>query len=160
MNFMVGPPTRVAGAMMQAIFSKDVADAVSAVFAYDHRMSGVLETNWSDETVRKMSTTITAYGTKGKLIVDRQELKLYLRSECGFENYQVGWNSRYITDLQKPVRFYLRGEEYSAQLDAFFEAIRSGNLAHENSFGSAYETDRVLNLIAEANEAQGWGSPA
>jgi len=160
MNFLVGPPTRVAGARMQAIFSKDVADAVSAVFAYDDRMSGLLETNWSDETVRKMTTTITAYGTKGKLIVDRQELKLYLRSDCRFENYEEGWNSRYITDLQSPVRFYLRGEEYSAQLDAFFEAIRSGNMAHENSFASAYETDRVLNLITEANEANGGGGRA
>jgi predicted dehydrogenase len=159
MNSLVGPPTHVAGARMQSIFSKDVADSVSAVFAYG-QMSGVLETNWSDETVRKMTTTITAYGTKGKLVVDRQELKLYLRADCAFEAYQEGWNSRYITDLQKPVSFYLRGEEYSAQLEAFFQAIRSGNLAHENSFASAYETDRVLSLITEANEANGGGPQA
>jgi scyllo-inositol 2-dehydrogenase (NADP+) len=155
MNFVSGPPIRVGGARMQSIFSKDVEDAVYAILAYPDGMSGVLETNWSDETFRKMSTTLTAYGTKGKIVADRQELKLYLRAGCGFERYEEGWNTRYITDLQKPVSFYLRGEEYSAQIDAFVEAIQSGNMDHENSFASACEADRVLDLIVRANQADG-----
>jgi scyllo-inositol 2-dehydrogenase (NADP+) len=39
MNFLVGPPTRVSGARMQTIFSRDVEDAVSAVFDYGSKMS-------------------------------------------------------------------------------------------------------------------------
>jgi predicted dehydrogenase len=151
MNFLVGPPTRVSGARMQTIFSKDVEDAVSAVFDYANKMTGILETNWSDDTVRKMSTTISVHGTKGKLVVDRQELKVYLRSGCAFGSYVEGWNTSSTTELQKPVPFYLRGEEYSAQLDAFFAAIREGNLGHENSFASASEADRVLELIQQAD---------
>jgi len=153
MNFIAGTPDGVRGARMQSVFSKDVEDAVYAIFSYPSGMSGVLETNWSDETFRKMSTTITASGTRGKLVVDRQELKLYLRGGGRFDGYEEGWTTRYITDLQKPVDFYLRGEEYSAQIDAFVQAIESGNLAHENSFASAYETDRVLDWIAEADRA-------
>lgn len=42
MNFLVGPPTRVERARMQTIFSKDVEDAVSAVFAYGNGTTGVL----------------------------------------------------------------------------------------------------------------------
>jgi predicted dehydrogenase len=155
MNFLVGPPSSVPGARLQTIFSQDVEDAVSAVFDYGGRMSGVLETNWSDETYRKMSTTITIHGTQGKLVADRQELKVYLRAGFRFEDFEEGWNTRYITALQKPVSFYLRGEEYSAQLEAFYQAIRSGDLAHENSFASSYETDRVLDLIIRANQAGG-----
>jgi predicted dehydrogenase len=151
LNFLVGPPTRVSGARMQSIFSRHVEDAVSAVFDYGSKMSGILETNWSDETVRKMSTTVTVHGTKGKLIADRQDLKVYLRAAYAFDGYDEGWNTRYITDLQKPVPFYLRGEEYSAQLECFFEAIRKGDLGHENSFASAYETDRVLDLIKQVD---------
>jgi len=145
---------------MQAIFSKDVADAVSAVFAYDDRMSGLLETNWSDETVRKMTRPSRPNGTKGKLIVDRQELKLYLRSDCRFENYEEGWNSRYITDLQSPVRSIFAARSTQPNSTRFSRRFRSGNMAHENSFASAYETDRVLNLITEANEANGGGGRA
>jgi scyllo-inositol 2-dehydrogenase (NADP+) len=148
MNFLVGAPKRVSGALMQTIFSSDVEDTVSAVFDYGSRMSGILETNWSDETMRKMSTTVVVHGTKGKLVAERQELQLYLRSP--FENYAEGWNTRYITDLQKPVSFYLRGEEYSAQLSSFFEAVRQGDLGHENSFASAQQTDHVLGLIQQA----------
>jgi predicted dehydrogenase len=140
---------------MQRIFSKDVEDAVYAIFSYADGHSGVLETNWSDETCRKMSTTITLYGTQGKLVADRQELKLYLRPGCAFEKYEEGWSTRYITDLQQPVAYYLRGEEYSAQMDCFIGAIESGNLSHENSFASSCETDRVLELISAADKAGG-----
>jgi len=153
MNFLVGPPAKVLGARMQKIFSNDVEDAVTAVFDYGRGMSGILETNWSDETVRKMSTTITVHGTNGKLVVDRQELKVYLRSGCASPPYGEGWNTRYITELQEQVPFYLRGEEYSAQLDSFFTAIRQGDLGHENSFASAYEADQVVELIQQANGA-------
>jgi predicted dehydrogenase len=90
MNFLVGPPAEVRGATLQTIFSQDVEDAVSAVFAYPGGASGILETNWSDETYRKMSTTVTVHGTKGKLVVDRQELKVYLREGAEFERYVEG----------------------------------------------------------------------
>lgn len=153
MNFLVGPPTAVAGARLQSIFSVDVEDAVTAVLDYGGRLTGLLETNWSDETYRKMSTTLTLHGTRGKLVVDRQELRVHLRAP--FEDLEAGWNVRSTTSLQRPVAFYLRGEEYSAQLEAFQEAIRSGDLAHENSFASSWETDRVLDLIARAGRTGG-----
>jgi scyllo-inositol 2-dehydrogenase (NADP+) len=152
MNFIGGTPQAVSGARMQRIYSKDVEDVVYALFSYADGKSGVLETNWSDETYRKMSTTITLQGNKGKLVADRQELKLYLRPGCAFETYEEGWSTRYITDLQKPVGYYLRGEEYSAQIDSFVGAIEAGDLAHENSFASSWETDRVLELIAQADK--------
>jgi len=151
MNFVAGPPAEVRGARMQKVFSQDVEDAVYAVFAYASGMTGTLETNWSDETFRKMSTTITVHGTQGKVVADRQELRCYLREGCGFERYAPGWTMRYITDLQAPVDFYLRGEEYSAQVDAFVAAITSGAAEAENSFASASETDRVLERIAAAD---------
>ena len=153
MNFVCGPPSRIQGARMRSVFSKDVEDAVWAILAYPDGSNGFVETNLSDETVRKMSTTLTAYGTRGKLVVDRQELKLHLRADAALDGYEAGWNTRYITDLQEPVEFYLRGEEYSAQIDAFVKAIEAGDLEHENSFASAYETDRVLDLIAQASRA-------
>jgi predicted dehydrogenase len=153
MNFVAGPPARVAGAKLQTVFSSDVEDAVFAILSYESGASGVLETNWSDETYRKMSTTLTVHGTQGKLVADRQELKVYLRDGCAFETYGEGWETRYITGLQEPVGYYLRGEEYSAQMDAFFAAIARSDSASENSFASAYETDRVLDLIVQASQA-------
>lgn len=152
MNFMVGPPEVVLGAHLRSVHSADVEDAVYATFRYPGGASGQLETNWSDDTYRKMSTTLALYGTRGKVIVDRQELRVHLRAGAEVDGYGPGWTVRYITDLQPPVEFYLRGEEYSAQLDAFVDAAERGDAEHENSFASASETDRVVELIQQ--EAQ------
>ena len=152
MNFILGAPERVLAAHLRSVYSKDVEDVVHASFLYQGGASGILETNWSDETSRKMSTTVTVHGTKGKIIADRQECKVYLRHGAEFERYPSGWTIRYITDLQAPVKFYLRGEEYSAQIDAFVDAVERGAPDHENSFESAYETDRVIDLITRAGQ--------
>src|SRR5205823_1263100 len=71
MNFIVGPPERVLGAHLRRIYSKDVEDAVYATFRYPGGASGQLETNWSDNSYRKMSTTMAVYGTRGKIVADR-----------------------------------------------------------------------------------------
>ncbi len=155
MNFVVGPPEEVLGAHLRSVFSRDVEDAVYATFRYPGGASGQLETNWSDDTYRKMSTTLVVYGTKGKIVADRQECRVYLRPGAEFEEYAPGWTIRYITDLQGPVGFYLRGEEYSAQIDAFVDAAERAVAEHENSFASAYETDRVIDLIARAGKGRG-----
>jgi scyllo-inositol 2-dehydrogenase (NADP+) len=153
MNFIVGPPERVLGAHLRSIYSKDVEDAVYATFRYPGGASGQLEANWSDETFRKMSTTIVVYGTKGKVVVDRQECRVFLKSGAAFEGYPEGWTTRYITDLQEPVSFYLRGEEYSAQLDAFVTAAEAGAAEQENSFASAHQTDRVTDMVMQAGRS-------
>lgn len=150
MNFVVGPPAHVLSAQLQSVFSEGIEDAVYAQFAYSGGASGQLETNWSDDTYRKMTTTLVVNGKRGKVVVDRQELRVHLRPGAEFEGYREGWTTRYITDLQPPVAYYLRGEEYSAQIDAFVEAVESGQADNENSFASAYETDRVIDQVMRA----------
>ena len=152
MNFIMGPPVQVLGAHMRAVFSNDVEDALYATLRYAGNASGQLEANWSDETHRKMTTTIIVMGTAGKIVADRQECRIYLRRGAEFEQYPAGWSCRYITDLQEPVGYYLRGEEYSAQLDSFVHAIEVCATTNENSFASAYETDRVIDMISEAGQ--------
>lgn len=153
MNFVVGPPERVLSAQLRSVYSTDVEDAVYAHLRYPNGGSGLLETNWSDETYRKMTTTLVVHGTSGKVVVDRQEVRVFLRAGAAFEQYPEGWTTRYITELQEPVAYYLRGEEYSAQIDAFVSAVERGVSDPENSFASAYQADLVIDLIQRA--AQG-----
>ena len=155
MNWIVGPPERVVGAQMTSIYSRDVEDAVHAMFSYKNGATGHLETNWSDETYRKMTTSITIYGSMGKIYADRQECRVYLKSAASFEKYEPGWTIRYITDLQAPVAYYLRGEEYTSQLDSFAAASSARDVDCENSFASAAQTDRVVEQIARMSERVG-----
>ena len=51
------------------------------------------------------------------------------------------------TDLTQEVWFYLRGEEYSAQIDHFVKRIRDREIKGINDFSSALETDRAVAMI-------------
>lgn len=154
MNWIVGRPQEVVGARLSNIYSKDVEDAVHALFVYPNGASGSLETNWSDESYRKMTTTVTIYGTQGKIYADRQEVRVFLKPGHTVEGYESGWTIRYITELQAPVEFYLRGEEYSSQIDSFARSVAARNPNGENSFASAAETDWVVERIAQVHEAR------
>ena len=48
------------------------------------------------------------------------------------EGYEQGWNVRYTHRADRPGRFYLRGEEYSAQLDDFVERVAEGDVEGVN----------------------------
>ncbi len=153
-NYFFDKPDRVSGTVLKKIYSKDVEDAVYSTLLYDNGMTGQLSVNWSDETYRKMTTRITAMGDAGKIVVDRQECRIYIRNKDGFEDLSSGWNIRYTTDLTECVNFYLRGEEYSAQLDYFVEHIEEGKAENINSFESALRTDTVIGLLREDGQAR------
>jgi hypothetical protein len=68
------------------------------------------------------------------------------------KSYRRGWNIRYTTDLTEPVWFYIRGEEFSAQLDYFVNCIERKSIENVSSFATAVETDRVIAMIASDAE--------
>ena len=60
---------------------------------------------------------------------------------------------RYTTELTEDPWFYLRGEEYSHQLDQFIQAVAHGTTpAVENDFRSAAVTDKAIAMIIENAE--------
>jgi predicted dehydrogenase len=147
-NHLFGSPLWVGGTIMRRVFSNDVEDEVYSTLCYRGGASGQLCINWSDETHRKMSMGVEVWGKNGKISADRQECQVYLRSGGvpGLELVQ-GWNTRYTTELTQPVRYYVRGEEYSAQLDYFVDCIESGRTENINSFQSGLDTDVVLEML-------------
>ncbi len=149
-NDTVGPIQKVKGAVLKPLFSKSVDDSVSSLLELSNGLSGVLLVNWSDITYRKMSTSITVQGSKGKIICDANELKVYFNSNEFPEGYSKGWNVKYVTDLTDPVAFYLRGEEYSSQVDYFIKAVQGKVPNTINSFQSAWHTDKVISLIKQS----------
>lgn len=156
-NWYMGMPESVGGTVLNKIFSKDTDDEVLGTLFYAGGKSAQISVNWSDESCRKMTTRLTIWGTGGRIYADRQECQVYLRDNNFIPNgYQTGWNVRYTTDLTEPVWFYLRGEEYSAQLDYFIRCIEERNVDHNvNSFSEGMVTDQVIAMmIADAD-----GSP-
>jgi predicted dehydrogenase len=148
MNWYGGASLQCGGAELAKQYSVDVDDAVYANLRFEDGVTGQVTVNWSDESVRKMSTQVTIWGDGGKIVVDRQELKVFIRDTGKtLPGYGEGWTVRYITELTPNVDYYLRGEEYTAQLDGFADAILAGQTDCVNSFTSAAITDETLEMI-------------
>lgn len=155
MNYMVGPPSDVKGTVINQIFSRDVDDEVYSTLVYDSGMCGQLLANWSDESFRKMSMKINVWGKAGRIQADRQEIQIFTRDRdlATANGLQLGWNVKYTTELTQPVWYYLRGEEYSAQVDAFVMAAKGDASRNISSFSDAVKTDRtIVHLLQDNNQ--------
>lgn len=144
---VIGYPEWVKGTLLKKFYSKEVEDGVFSSLMLKDGLSGNLSVNWSDETYRKMSTSLMVFGTQGKIICDATELKIYLKDENKKENLPKGWSVKYITDLALPINFYLRGEEYSAQIDYFIENVFTKTEGKINTFEQALYTDKVIEML-------------
>lgn len=146
---IIGRPVAVKSTLLKKFYSADVEDAVYSLLELKDGLTGTLLVNWSDETFRKMSTSLTLQGEKGKIICDATELKVYLKEANPSLGYDKGWTIKYITDFALPVDFYLRGEEYSAQIDYFLDCIVKKGHTEINTFEQGLYTDKVVNMIIQ-----------
>jgi len=147
-NWYFGRPESCTGALLKSGFSAEVDDEVYAGLTFADGITAQLSVNWSDASVRKMTTRISIWGEGGKIYADRQEIQVFLTGTAPVPaGYQEGWTVKYITELTPPVSFYLRGEEYSAQLEAFGEAIRGVRKGTQNDFASSADTDATIEMI-------------
>jgi predicted dehydrogenase len=148
----LGKPVKVRGTQLKSIFSVDVEDAVYSSVTLQNGLTGQLSVNWSDDTYRKMSTSVTVLGKKGKLIVDATELKVYLKEENKALGFEKGWSTKYITELTPLVNYNLRGEEYTSQIDHFIDCIKNKKATNISSFSSANDTDELITLLLKDNQ--------
>lgn len=162
LTWYFGSVRSVRGSSLRTIFSREVDDAVSSVLEFDDGVSAQLCVNWSDGSQRKMTTSITLWGTHGRLRVDRQELQVFLTPQAAAPaGFNAGWNVKYTTELSKAPWFYVRGEEYSEQIDTFVRRAVSGDTAGVCTFASATRTDAALAMIrADAAGATAGSHPA
>lgn len=151
-NDILSPVVSTKGSLLKSVYSSNVEDAVYSLLELSSGVNGLLSVNWSDDTYRKMSTSITVTGTRGKIISDANELKIFFKDANFPAGYSKGWNVKYVTDLTEEVDFYLRGEEYSAQIDYFVKAALGKVPNTINTFQSAWHTDRAISIIKNSTK--------
>jgi predicted dehydrogenase len=150
LTWYLGEPTAAVGTVLKPVFSRETEDEVYSTLFFPDGQTAHVSVSWSDDSQRKMTTRLTLWGTAGRLYVDRQECQVYFRREPErLTDYGEGWNVRYTTELTEPVRFYLRGEEYTAQIDHFVDRIVDRTQDSQNSFASATTTDRTLAMLVD-----------
>ena len=153
LTWYFGRPESISGTVLGRVFSSETEDEVFTTIRWPDGVSGQLSVNWSDESQRKMTTRISIWGTNGKIAVDRQEVQVYLRDPTlAPTGYGRGWTVRYTTELTNEVDFYVRGEEYSAQLDAWVNRILDNAVSSSGDFTDATITDELLFAIHNGSD--------
>src|SRR3989339_1246078 len=140
-NYLLGKPKKVTGTVFKSIYSENVEDQITSTFIHDKNLSGTLLVNWSDVSYRKPAYKFEILGYKGKIIADLHAFKLFLNYQPQNGQYSKGWNNCYITDFARPVRFYLRGNEFSRQLDYFIDSIMDREDGKMCTFQDGLNTD-------------------
>jgi hypothetical protein len=108
------------------------------------------KTNQFNLTTRRYTELNAAYQC---LREPKERLQLLIEMECGRKPEQVQpIDSVGMSLFTEPVWFYVRGEEYSAQLDYFVRCIEEKRADNVNSFENAVATDRVMEMmVADAS---------
>ena len=148
-NYLIGVPDEITGSVLQSIHSVNVEDALCSTFVYKNNLRGNLLVNWSDPSYRKPAYRMEIFGRKGKVIADLHAYKVFFRTKPEFDGFTQGWNQRYITDFVEPVRFYVRGFEFTRQLDYFIDRIVNEAPCEVCSFEDGLKTDMMIERIVE-----------
>ena len=146
-NYLIGVPDEVVGTVFQSIYSIDVEDAISSTLLYNSGVRGNFLVNWSDPSYRKPAYHFEVLGRKGKLIADLHSYRIFFREAPSLDGFTEGWNQRYITDMLEPVRFYLRGFEFTSQLDHFVDCILEGTPNGVCSFEQGHAANIVIERL-------------
>jgi len=154
-NYLIGKPDKVTGTSLTSIYSKNVEDAVNATFLYKNGVSGTLNVNWSDESFRKPTNKIEIFGLQGKILADQHGIKVFMKESSPENNLREGWNTIYITDVFKPVPFYVRGNEFTAQLYHFIDCIQDRTTKNNCTFRDATDTLDVIEALFNDYESNG-----
>ncbi len=148
-TFFFGDRARVQSSVLKKIFSTRVDDMVCATLVHDEKVVGINYINWSDSSVRKASNIIEISGTNGKITANKQEANIYLNEAHASLNLEKGWNQLFITDQNTDVGYYLRGEDFSRQLQEFSNLL-NGKI--EESISSLESASVVDKLLEEAHD--------
>jgi len=146
-DYLFGPVKAATGSMLKNIHSADVEDAVYTNLIHSNDVTGSILVNWSDASYRRPYNRIEIVGTKGKIVADRQEYRLYLHDTEVSGIFTKGWNIHYLPELEKGTRFGLRGAEFTSQLDHFIECIKEKRTKTACTFEDGQRTDCVIEMI-------------
>ena len=151
-NYIFGPAEGVAGTVLNNVFSSNVEDIVSTTLLYKSGLSGTLYVNWSDESYRKPMIIIEIFGTKGKIIADFYGYKIYLTEDNNNLEIRKGWSVFTLPNVNTPVPFYVRGNEFTRQLYYFADLVSQKETKSICTFNDALKTQIIIDKMFKDSE--------
>ncbi|MAN59739.1 MAG: oxidoreductase [Flavobacteriaceae bacterium] len=150
-TYFFGSEVSVESSILKKVHSTKVDDIVYTTLQHQNEVVGLNYINWSDPSVRKATNTIEIMGSKGKIRANKQECSLYLIEANNQLDLPEGWSQTYVTDLDTSVSYYLRGEDFSRQLESFSGLLNGSVQAPISSLENAAAIDRILEKALQLN---------
>lgn len=112
-------------ALEHAVFGKRYSahadDSVDVTWRHMRGTTGTLHLDWCDARYRKSYTAFDVYFEGGQVHANAAEIRVQPNAHAGLSARQLA--ELMAPALPFPVNFYLRGEEYSLQLELFLERV-------------------------------------
>jgi predicted dehydrogenase len=152
--FIFGPVDVIVNAEILSTYSCRADDYVDASWIHESSTPGTIKIDWSDSTKRKSIIEFQVQFEYADVRVDNSTVEIIWHQDAPLD-----LEARAAIDLPvhpKNVGFYLRGEEFSLELEDFLGACFGRNLHVDASIPNditprlkdGYEVDLLINKIA------------
>lgn len=153
-RFIFGPVQTVSAAEMGRVFSSRADDRISVAWTHESLTRGRLEIDWCDTTKRKSVIEFHARFEHADLRVDNSAVEINWHDDA-----PITPEMRALIDLHvqpQNVGYYLRGEEFSLELEDFLGTCVGRNLHVDETvsrdttarLNDGCEVDRLIDEIA------------
>jgi predicted dehydrogenase len=153
-RYFFGDVDKIDSATIQRTFSCEADDSVDVAWIHSSGCTGHLALDWCDASKRKSSLTFEVKFERGTVRANNADVHIDLVEGA---IVPADLKARLFSPvLPHPVSFYLRGEEYSLQLEVFLERISGrkivlgDDLPHDTAatLKDGLEVDKLINEIA------------
>jgi predicted dehydrogenase len=153
-RFIFGPIQSIGAAEIGQTYSTRADDRVTVEWIHDDDTPGTIEIDWCDPTKRKSVIEIYAKFELADVRVDNSAVEINRRDDAPLTSEE--W-ARIDAPVQPPnVGFYLRGEEFSLEVEDFLGACLGRDLHVDPAaptdttprLGDGCEVDRIIDKIA------------
>ncbi len=150
-NFIFGPVADVGRVAIEKVYSTRGDDRLSLDWTHASGVAGEMALDWCDDTKRKSVIQIEVTCETARLYIDNSYFKVE-RLGAGDD----GPEPSPLADEGLPnVTYYLRGEEFTLQLEDFFGRVFGRNLGMKpfapdqaSTLADGVEVDRLIDVIA------------
>ena len=152
-RWVFGDVDDIAAATFGHVYSKMADDNAQIVLRHINGTQGDIRLNWCDVSKRKSLIEIDVACNGGTVRASNVDLSVEINPDA---NLSEGSRASLLAPvLPFPVNFYLRGEEYTLQLEVFLERVLGrrllkADIGHETaaSIRDGFEVDKMIRDIA------------
>ena len=153
-RFIFGPVSQISKVKAYKIYSSNADDCIEIDWLHQNGMPASIEINWSDSTRRKSVIEFVVKFEYADLRVDNSTIEFKWHN--GAPLLEEERNTLELTTRPKNVGFYLRGEEFSLELEDFLGICFRRNFHIDPSstqsivprLQDGYEVDKLITRIA------------